>query len=297
MNTLPPEIWMHIFSFACTDDGLTGRSLSLVSHYFYHLSLPYKYQSISIRRSDQLISLSRLIRSLRPAAKTTKYLYVRCPDTLLDVSDDEDDEDYLGSPMIVERSDDLVSNASSGDSDYEGELDAEEVMELQEDARALRLHDWEMMEESSEDEDEHGPQTSHSTGSYEKQMRYYDDRVLHALHTILSELSNTLLILSVHWSSFDSLLVEELLPPLPHLTELHLHRVFTSQDALEPESDKAAPLLFPQLQHLHLSGYLDQRTVPSSVCIQASCPRLSSLRVPKGIMSWVTLIYQSLDDV
>jgi hypothetical protein len=48
MDRFPPEILSQIFSFACTDGGYTGRSLSIVSKYVHKTSKPYKYNSIRL---------------------------------------------------------------------------------------------------------------------------------------------------------------------------------------------------------------------------------------------------------
>lgn len=45
---LPLEIWSRVFSYACSDDGRTGRSLSRVSLYFYNASKIAKLQSLAI---------------------------------------------------------------------------------------------------------------------------------------------------------------------------------------------------------------------------------------------------------
>jgi hypothetical protein len=43
------ELGTKIFSFACLDDGSTGRNLSLVSKYVHQVSKPVKLQSIVLR--------------------------------------------------------------------------------------------------------------------------------------------------------------------------------------------------------------------------------------------------------
>ena len=47
LNVLPVEIWYLIFSLACTDDGSTGRSLSLVSARSQRLSSTSLSQSLA----------------------------------------------------------------------------------------------------------------------------------------------------------------------------------------------------------------------------------------------------------
>ncbi|KAJ7252496.1 hypothetical protein C8J57DRAFT_1187556 [Mycena rebaudengoi] len=61
MNQAPPEICAHIFSFACTDSGYTGRSLSLVSKYFHEVSKPAKLQSIALYGRAQILAFAALL--------------------------------------------------------------------------------------------------------------------------------------------------------------------------------------------------------------------------------------------
>ncbi|KZT12207.1 uncharacterized protein LAESUDRAFT_734001 [Laetiporus sulphureus 93-53] len=48
MKKCPPEVLAIIFAYACSEDGTTGRSLSLVSHYIHAASSPFQWQSLSI---------------------------------------------------------------------------------------------------------------------------------------------------------------------------------------------------------------------------------------------------------
>ncbi|CDO76825.1 hypothetical protein BN946_scf185033.g22 [Trametes cinnabarina] len=57
MNALPLELHSQIFEFACTDDGKTARSLALVSRYVHDVSVPYRYQSLSISGLKQMKKL------------------------------------------------------------------------------------------------------------------------------------------------------------------------------------------------------------------------------------------------
>ena len=84
----PPEIWHEIFALACTDTGLTGRSLSLVSKEFNEISGPLKYQSIAITRWRQLIAFAQTFTQLPDVQKKIKYLFIHCPYPFLDVEDD-----------------------------------------------------------------------------------------------------------------------------------------------------------------------------------------------------------------
>jgi hypothetical protein len=46
-------------------------------------------------------------------------------------------------------------------------------------------------------------------------IQAFFDNVLQALHAVLNEISSTLQILAVYWTSFQPLQIHELLPPLP----------------------------------------------------------------------------------
>ena len=82
---LPVEIWHIIFSLACTDDGTTGRSLSLVSTYIREISAPFKYRSIAITHWSQIIAFSKIFCKLPASQKRTIFLFVHHPYPFLDV--------------------------------------------------------------------------------------------------------------------------------------------------------------------------------------------------------------------
>ncbi|KAI0354860.1 hypothetical protein OH77DRAFT_1425450 [Trametes cingulata] len=67
METCPLEIQMLILAFACTDDGSTGRSLSLVSRAFRQLSYPYQWYSLAIYGHAQATAFAKDLCSLPPA--------------------------------------------------------------------------------------------------------------------------------------------------------------------------------------------------------------------------------------
>ncbi|THU80947.1 hypothetical protein K435DRAFT_694612, partial [Dendrothele bispora CBS 962.96] len=58
---LPPELWTHIWSFACTDDGATGRVLSQVSRHVYATSAPVRLQSITLTGLRDLLAFAYMI--------------------------------------------------------------------------------------------------------------------------------------------------------------------------------------------------------------------------------------------
>ena len=85
-NALPVEIWHNIFSRACLDDGSTGRSLSLVSTYFYEISAPFKYQSVAITHWSQVVAFSRMFCKLPASQKKIVSLLVHRPYLFLNIN-------------------------------------------------------------------------------------------------------------------------------------------------------------------------------------------------------------------
>lgn len=76
METIPPEIWFQVFALACSDDGFTGRALSLASRSIHLLSRPFKYQSIGITGPHQLLKSLEVLSSLPPGVRKVKYLFI-----------------------------------------------------------------------------------------------------------------------------------------------------------------------------------------------------------------------------
>ncbi|KAJ3478402.1 hypothetical protein NLI96_g9773 [Meripilus lineatus] len=54
METLPVELHSHILQLACTDDGSTARTLSLVSKYVHQIADPFLSQTLIVSGSDRL---------------------------------------------------------------------------------------------------------------------------------------------------------------------------------------------------------------------------------------------------
>ena len=65
MDKCPPEIHARIASYACTDDGYTGCSLSLVSRYYNQVSSPYRWQCIAFPGYDCVISFANALGKVR----------------------------------------------------------------------------------------------------------------------------------------------------------------------------------------------------------------------------------------
>ncbi|KAF7981943.1 hypothetical protein HWV62_30727 [Athelia sp. TMB] len=76
MDRAPPEVWLRISSYACTDAGITGRSLSLVSKFIRAASARVKLQSIAAHGPQQIYALDDLLRRTPPHLRLVKYLYI-----------------------------------------------------------------------------------------------------------------------------------------------------------------------------------------------------------------------------
>ncbi|KAL4266872.1 F-box domain-containing protein [Pleurotus pulmonarius] len=76
MDNCPSEIWDKIFSFACRDDGFTGRSLALVSKYMRDVSSPTRYQSLKVEGLDQMLDCARVLESTPAANRRVRYLFL-----------------------------------------------------------------------------------------------------------------------------------------------------------------------------------------------------------------------------
>ncbi|KZP07842.1 hypothetical protein FIBSPDRAFT_704532, partial [Athelia psychrophila] len=61
MDRTPSEICTKIFAHACTDSGMTGRRLSLVSKFIRAASAPVKYQSIALHGPRQITAFHQLL--------------------------------------------------------------------------------------------------------------------------------------------------------------------------------------------------------------------------------------------
>ncbi|KAJ7353412.1 hypothetical protein DFH08DRAFT_774426 [Mycena albidolilacea] len=87
LGTIPPEIWTEVFAFSCTDDGCTGRALSLVSRAAHLVSKPLKYQSIVVTGFHELLKLLAVLCELPPGERRVKYLFVGGLDDSKDFED------------------------------------------------------------------------------------------------------------------------------------------------------------------------------------------------------------------
>ncbi|TFK21853.1 hypothetical protein FA15DRAFT_623344 [Coprinopsis marcescibilis] len=260
---VPTELWLQICALACTDDGTTGRSLSMTSRFFHNVSKPFKYQSIAISRSRRLATLNIILSRLPKEHRVVKYLFVHCPHAFLDVSDDEGDEDY-------------------SDDSSEGSLGSEDTDESSEDK--VTAEEWEgllMEEQESINIDDGDVIMGEQTPSKLRQeLEEVDNQVTDVLFSLLTTVAPTLQILSLYWVSVEGRLIEELIPPLPALRQLSLVRRLYGDDEIEPETDDRALSQFPSLVSLHLGGYIELRPTLLGESISDMAPSLRVLRVP-----------------
>ena len=77
MDVLPVELISLISSFACTDGGYTGASLSATSTQVRAIVQPYALQTIALHSWPQIVALSRFLQA-RNTAQTPPYLRPRC---------------------------------------------------------------------------------------------------------------------------------------------------------------------------------------------------------------------------
>jgi len=142
-------------------------------------------------------------------------------------------------------SDDSPWDYSDGvwDSEFEGSFDSEEEREILEDVEYLKaVHDGLLPPDGNTRDDI----------LRDADIQAFFDNVLQAFHAILNEISSTLELLAVYWTSFKPLQIHELLPPLPHLVELHINRYsILKRDIYE---EPPTTVIFPQLSSLYISG-------------------------------------------
>ena len=76
MDKCPIEILGLIFEEACADDGLTGRSLSLVSRHIHDTSRRYAFRSIALYGPHQLSAFASLLDKADLEGRGIRHLYL-----------------------------------------------------------------------------------------------------------------------------------------------------------------------------------------------------------------------------
>lgn len=74
MDQCPSELWTRIFGLACTDGGLTGCSVALVSHYFREAVLPVQLSSVSLCGTKKMSAFADLLEQREPAHRRVRHL-------------------------------------------------------------------------------------------------------------------------------------------------------------------------------------------------------------------------------
>ena len=75
MEHCPVEVWQKILTFACTDGGYTGCSVSLVSRFMRLAVLPVRFCSVELTSQDRLLIFSALLSSWESRANI-RHLFV-----------------------------------------------------------------------------------------------------------------------------------------------------------------------------------------------------------------------------
>ncbi|EIN04219.1 hypothetical protein PUNSTDRAFT_123008 [Punctularia strigosozonata HHB-11173 SS5] len=105
MDRCPDEVLYIIFTLACSDDGATGRALSLLSHRIRNVSFPVRYRSVAVFGVAQIKAFTAIL-SNRPvdpalgeqgvfrsvhALPRVEHLLVSSSKPTQDVADDDDE--------------------------------------------------------------------------------------------------------------------------------------------------------------------------------------------------------------
>src|SRR6266702_508145 len=76
IQNFPPEIFFQIFRYACVDEGVTARSLSLTSKYVSSVSSRFLFNTLYIASADSLQRALRHLLSLPPHLRQVYHLFV-----------------------------------------------------------------------------------------------------------------------------------------------------------------------------------------------------------------------------
>ncbi|KAF8159169.1 hypothetical protein B0H34DRAFT_796467 [Crassisporium funariophilum] len=279
MEHCPPEIWMYIFSLACTDTGHTGRALSLVSQSFNALSKPYKYQALNITSAKQLAAFYTTFSGLLPEEKKIRYLFVHSPFLVfngIESAGNGDDSDFSYEGSATEGSDEDNSEDAddSSDSDCDGSLDSMEREDLVDDLQYFKAV-----------ADNHHADAV-DFGELEDKILMLQDPVRYHLRAILEATSSSLTVLFIHWTSSACVQLHALLPSsLPCLEELHIHRLHNYW--VEGQEDETpGDMVFPKLRRLYVAGSVTPQNAEFGKIIARIAPNLTYLRIPQRFSRW-----------
>lgn len=258
LANLPPKLLGIITSLVCSDIGIGGRSLSLVSKQFYQLSLPLKYQSIHLENSKQIVAFQLQISQVPIEHRNVKNLYVTGfydplpEEEKMDAeydgmsigadvgSDDEMDQDMGDQPSDTD-------SAESRDSDYEGMLTADEQLELLQDAMDLT------------NVTDNRQYVVPGTVVY-KPVLDHNALVLGAFRGILEAVSSSLEFLAVGWESTQPISFDDFLNsvPLLKLKEVYIYRALKTPSTFELPTTQPNLAFFPSLAKLGIYGIFEK---------------------------------------
>ncbi|KAJ7048144.1 hypothetical protein C8F01DRAFT_953943, partial [Mycena amicta] len=75
---LPVEIWTQIHCLACSDDGSSGRALSLVSKDWRSISRPFSLQSIALVGVRPILRFLALLEATPESLRVVHSLFIGC---------------------------------------------------------------------------------------------------------------------------------------------------------------------------------------------------------------------------
>ena len=216
MDRAPPELCHRIYSFACTDTGYTGRSLSLVSKYIHETSQPFRLQSISLHGHDEIVAFAALLDTTPACLRRVRYLFLSTQ------SRDQDTTGFVYHKKILF---DKMQKLR--------EKWANDEVAVQKDALML---------------EEYRSGWERSAARYAKQARQ-GPVIAATFEHILQTVASSLEILEVDLDDYTSTSLTEVIS-LPHLTDLTGHGGYPLM-----LRDPQTPLLAPchNLRHLHIA--------------------------------------------
>lgn len=286
-DQIPTEIWSEIFGHACTDDGTTGRSLSLVSSTFSEISRRFKYQSISIKRTKHVLHLAEILSAAPENDRKVKYLFIACPPIFFDATDEEEEEERVSDADTDEDESGYRNpgwggykhekdpdrnyrppKESDDDSDKDEGDESAAATDILEDLEFFKSAEWE--ERGTSDESEVNLDALTEEGM---------DIIQEALQRILKAVAPTLRILTILFE--EEFLPRRLIPisvALPSLVELTVSTRRRLVDATDDITDSS--IVFPSLRYLHIAGNIQFWPETPLQMIPKVAPSLTHLRAP-----------------
>lgn len=76
MERCPSELWTHILGLACTDGGITGCAIALVSRYFRQAVLPVQLYSVALYGANRIALFADLLEQREPPHRRVRHLFI-----------------------------------------------------------------------------------------------------------------------------------------------------------------------------------------------------------------------------